>query len=345
MRLTRLIYSDPQEGYYHITSRIAFKLFVLNEDEKEHFVKLLRWLSQVYFVRVATYSIMTNHFHIILQMIPPTEISDAEIESRFQLYYNSGKSDDTVERFYIPQEAEAYRKRWADLSRFIQDLKQRFSRWYNRHNDNKGTIWSSRFKSVMLESSRALLSCMVYVELNSVRAGIVQRPEDYQYCGFNAFLEGGHKSIWLYSDSLKEAMPELRQALSKGVFHDLARNGDLSYLYLRRYHELIYRSGVDSAYKAGCIPDEVADESLTAPFTGSDKLFFNRRIRYFTDGVILGSKTFVDEKFHEFRYFFNTNRQKEGQVINYRTRKENIIAPDEHLLHLFSIRSFYKKNG
>ena len=88
----------------------------------------------------------------------------------------------------------------------MQDLKQRFSRWYNRQHDGFGTTWAERFKSVMLQSDKALLACMVYVDLNSVRAGISSFPENYRYCGLSHYLTGGNASEWLDYESLETAL-------------------------------------------------------------------------------------------------------------------------------------------
>ena len=58
-------------------------------------------------------------------------------------------------------------------------------------------FWAERFKSVLLGGPRALLTCLVYVELNAVRAGIVNSPEDYRYCGLHHYVAGGRILEWL----------------------------------------------------------------------------------------------------------------------------------------------------
>ena len=61
-RLSRLKYSNPEEGYYHVISRTVLQHYLLGETEKEFFQKLLKKLSQVYFVRVATFAVLSNHY-------------------------------------------------------------------------------------------------------------------------------------------------------------------------------------------------------------------------------------------------------------------------------------------
>ncbi len=76
---------------------------------------------------------------------------------------------------------ERLRRRLGSLSRFVQELKQTSSRWYNKRYNRKGTLWSERFKGIIVERGESQLVCSTYIDLNSVRAGIVQRPEDYRW--------------------------------------------------------------------------------------------------------------------------------------------------------------------
>ncbi len=59
-RLSRIKFSDPEEGYYHVISRTVQQEFILHEKGKEYFMKLLKKLSQVYFVRVAAFALLSN---------------------------------------------------------------------------------------------------------------------------------------------------------------------------------------------------------------------------------------------------------------------------------------------
>ena len=69
-------------------------------------------------------------------------------------------------------------------------------------------------------------------------------------------------------------------------------------------------------------------------------LSFMRRIRYFSDGVLLGSKSFCEDKFNEFRSYFQTKRDRTGKLISTKHKKKKVSAPEGNLLHLHSIRSF-----
>ena len=329
-RIARLKFRDPKSGYYHVTSRTVLKSFLVDEVGKEYLLKLLKKLSQVYFVRVVTFAIMSNHFHLIVQMVPAEEISEEELKRRFELYYNEGK----LKRNHRPYQKlyeDELRKRWSDLSCFVQDLKQRFSRWYNRRQDGHGHVWSERFKSVLVQGERALLACMVYLELNSVRAGMVKHPEDYRFCGLSHMLTGGRAAKWLDLEILEQVLASVQSA------SDQVTSTASS---LKRYLEIIYKAGlVDRQGKASLSESEV-ERAFDTDFEGAEILSFRRRIRYFTEGVMLGSQSFCTEKFQEFRTYFQTKREREGQLIKYGQRGKRMAAPGNHLLHLHSIRTF-----
>src|SRR5690606_30232061 len=83
-------------------------------------------------------------------------------------------------------------KRFCDLSAFVKELKERFSRWFNKHHERRGTLWMERFKSVLVEDGDALRTMALYIDLNPVRAGLVEDPKDYRWTGYGE-ASGGSK--------------------------------------------------------------------------------------------------------------------------------------------------------
>ncbi len=74
----------------------------------------------------------------------------------------------------------------------MKELKQWISRVYNKEHNRKGTLWEERFWSCLLEdSAETLTSVAAYIDRNAVRAGIVERSEDYRWCGY-AEAHAGH---------------------------------------------------------------------------------------------------------------------------------------------------------
>ena len=328
-RIARLKFKNPEEGHYHIIARtIMKKEYLLEEGEKEYLLKLMKWLSQVYFVKVQSFIFMSNHIHIICQMIPPEKISDKELKERFELYYNAGKPK-KKHRKLLKIEHAYYRMRFGEISNFIGDLKQRFTRWYNGKHNNHGHFWCERFKSVMLNGDRALLACMVYVELNAIRAGIVKRPEEYRYSGLYHFVTGGRASEWLDFKTLIYLM-------SRPDSNDTSIHRDV----LIRYLKLIYEEGMVERYRKVSIGKKKGNKAIKSDFEGSHLLSFDRRISYFSNGLILGSKEFCESKFREFRSYFKTKKNRTANLLRARYKKHSYSAPEGSLLHFHTIRTY-----
>ncbi|AEH45536.1 hypothetical protein Thein_1678 [Thermodesulfatator indicus DSM 15286] len=253
-RIPRLLTNHPKAAY-HVISRTALPGHdVLGDEEKDYLLNLIRWLSQVYFVEVYGFAIMGNHFHLLCRMLPENQFSDEEVVRRIKLYYQGKRKV-----FVYEELITKWRSRLASLSRYIQDLKQRFSRWYNRRYERKGYFWSDRFKSVIIETGEALLNCLAYIELNPVRVGIVDKPEDYRWCslGYRARLGTGENFM-----TLNLGLPSYANKSEKERF--------------RLYREFVYRKGG----------------------LGESKKFnkakeFTYRSRYFTESLIIGSKQFI----------------------------------------------------
>ena len=82
-----------------------------------------------------------------------------------------------------------------DLAVFIKEVKQRFSSLYNKSHERYGTLWAERFKSVLVEGSlSALRTVAAYIDLNPVRAGLVEDPKDYRFCGYAEALAGARQA-------------------------------------------------------------------------------------------------------------------------------------------------------
>ena len=190
------------EAFYHVVSRIANKAFLLNNDEKkEVFVNMLHRAAEFSGVDVITYVVMDNHFHLCVRVskregeVPENEIMRrvgvlygedrrAALEKRLAGYREEG--DDIA----VAAELEKLRARMGDLSEFMKTLKQRVSQWYNSNYSHEGTLWSGRFKSVLVEDGRYLHNLIAYIHGNPIRAGIVTRAADYKWSAPGAAAKG-----------------------------------------------------------------------------------------------------------------------------------------------------------
>ena len=160
---------------YHIMSRTIWQDFLIKDKDKEQFMILLSWLSKTYFVETKAFNILDNHFHLLINIHVPEDVSELEIENRFDNYYQNKKN-------YNPNEREKLLDRFGDLSCFMKDVKERFAKYINKKNNRKGHFWSGRFKSKILKTDEQLFTCIQYIDLNAVRANIVKYAHDYKFC-------------------------------------------------------------------------------------------------------------------------------------------------------------------
>ena len=195
------------QSFYHCVSRVVDRQFIFQttghgSPEAERFVLLMRRLEAFSGVRVLTYALMSNHFHLLCEVPQAQELSEAELLERIQAGYGPARRQALDQQLaHLRQEPDGadqiqrllqpYRTRLFDLSIFIKELKGRFAQWYNRRHGRYGVLWAERFKSVLLEGGEALAAVAAYIELNAVRAGLCVDPKDYRYCGYAEALAKG----------------------------------------------------------------------------------------------------------------------------------------------------------
>ena len=123
-RIPRIFVKGPEVAY-HVISRTALDGFVLGPQEKDYLLSLFRRLSSVFFVEVFGFCIMGNHFHLLCRMLPHENFSDDEVIYRVKRYYGDRREIENLP----PGKILYWRNRLSDLSRYVQEIKQRFSRW------------------------------------------------------------------------------------------------------------------------------------------------------------------------------------------------------------------------
>ncbi len=82
------------------------------------------------------------------------------------------------------------------LSRLMQFLGRLYVRHFNYTYSRSGTLFEGRFKTCIVQESRYLLTCLRYMELNPVRAGIVKDPGDYRWSSYRAHAFGINARLW-----------------------------------------------------------------------------------------------------------------------------------------------------
>ena len=315
---------------YHCISRVVDRRFVLKDAERETFRMFMRMQEKFTGCRVLTYCVMSNHFHLLLEVPPVPEggISDETLLKRLKALY----SDAFVAA--VAKELEDARKegdaalageiharftyRMHDLSEFMKTLLQRFTRWFNREQNRCGTLWEQRYKSVIVESGVAARTIAAYIDLNPVRAGMVGDPADYRWSGYGEAIGGGKKGNGKKArDGLILAVrnPEAGDQIPEGAWKEVSRiyRRALGMAFGRKTSNLKIQTSskrLDALTKNTAEMLESEDNETVLHDLGMAGML-RKRIRYFTDGAVIGSKAFVNEAFAGARGRF-TERRRDG---------------------------------
>jgi REP element-mobilizing transposase RayT len=306
MRKARIV--EEMAAYYHVVSRVVGRERLFDAaEERERFTKTMRQVEGFSGVQVLAFAVLGNHFHILLYVPEWQEVDDRQLERRMRFLYPDGRvhefmaglaalreagQNDTAERLKRP-----YVQRMYNLAEFVKTLKQRVSIGYNRRHNRVGTLWEERYKSVLLDGEvGALKAVAAYIDLNPVRAGLVSDPKDYRFSSYGEAMGGS-----------KLAREGLGQVVGGGESDWTAVSGEYrQLLYIKGESRGITESG--SPVRAG-----YSEEQVKGVMAARGKLPLNEilrcRVRYFTDGVILGSRVFVEDQYRKRRGLFSEKRE------------------------------------
>ncbi len=318
---------------YHCVSRVVDRRFVFAERECEAFRMFLRMYENFSGCRVLSYCIMSNHFHLLLE-VPPMAgggLSDEVLLRRLAALYSdaivAGVAVELVEARKSGAEGGAaeiharFTYRMHDLSEFMKGLLIRFTRWFNRTHARTGTLWEERFKSVIVESGVAARTIAAYIDLNPVRAGMVKDPADYRWSSYGEAVGGGAKG------NGKKARKGLVRAYlcDQCVGFEAEKWPEVSRLYRRLMGlALAKKSGrtVVSSSAKGLGQSTVHTAEMLASGDNGTILrdlglakMLHCRVRYFTDGAVIGSKEFVNEAFASARERFGPKRKDGARAM------------------------------
>lgn len=323
----RILGAENTDACYHVMSRTTGGDRLFDAEDKEALRRTMRKMAVFTGVKLLTWCILDNHFHVLIR-VPNRgkylrRFDDKEGEEKgagedrlmthlSTLYSKAymlklrgelawmrerGMEAD-VEKFL-----EKYRRRFCDLSIYVKEVKERFSRWFNRKYDRKGTLWMSRFKSVLVEDGEALRTMSAYIDLNSVRAGIVADPKDYRWCGYAEAVAGS-----------KQARRGLCWVMGKPL-DSWAKHGSWYRCWLMIDGEEVEESKADHVKARVGIPQEKVKEVLGkgGRLTMSEQLL--SRVSYFTEGAAIGSQAFIETVFERNRSKFGPSRKRAAKPI------------------------------
>jgi REP element-mobilizing transposase RayT len=290
-------------------ARIIEKRPLLGRAEKEMLRRLMRKYADFCGLRIFTYSFLNTHTHLLVGVPERVDIDDAELERRLKLIYKPLEVKQITEQIQelrsqgLEHAAEAFKRRYTyrmyDLSEFFKTLQWTFSTWYNRRHGRCGTFWNERFKSVLVEGSeQALMATAAYIDLNAVRAGLVTDPKNYRFSGYGEAMGGG------------KAAREGLKALTE-VYGIYAPWGKVRGMYRRWLYACGRRRLGDEVQGEASRPG-FSLEQVQMVLNANGELplpeLLRCRVRYFTEGMAIGSREFVEQVFRQHRDRFSSKR-------------------------------------
>jgi len=178
--------------YYHCINRCIRRSYLCGDDKfsgnnfdhrRTWLVDRIKLLASIFSIDIAAYAIMSNHYHLVLKVSRDDALnwSDEEVISRWYKLYNgcvlidrylAGEKLSKAYLLKVTDIVNEWRYRLFDISWFMRNLNEFIARKANAEDKCTGRFWEGRFKSQALLDETALLSCMMYVDLNPIRSGI-----------------------------------------------------------------------------------------------------------------------------------------------------------------------------
>ena len=271
-----------KSAYYHIINRVAGPkdYYPFDDVSKEKAFHFLEEVLAFYRHEVISFTMMGNHYHLIVYA--PIDLLDPiQTSKRHNDYYQGRVAE------LNPNQIERYQKvasKMINISELMKAFQQKLAVWYNRTHNRRGPLWADRFKHTILEGkdfNSALWICTKYCELNPVRAGLTDHPSNYRFCSWGKYKgKGKHPFEATFIKHMRKAFGERAKPWSK---KQLFREFDVE---LAR--TIAYEKGENSALIKAAMADARAGDRM--------KVQFLRKSRYWSQGLAIGTKTFVIEK-------------------------------------------------
>jgi putative transposase len=320
----RRVKFEDRATCYHVMSRTVNGEFLFGPTEKEAFRRMMWRMSAFSGVEILTYVVMDNHFHILTKVPDRSkwlrkfegEGGEARLLKHLAEVY-SKKFLEQLRREIatfreqgneraVEELLARFKKRFCDVSLFVKELKERFSRWFNKQNGRRGTLWMDRFKSVLVDGEAALATMSAYIDLNPVRAGIVEDPMLYEWSGYGEAVSGSRRA---------------RRGLCKAL--NLPQDS-WEGRGLARYRVFLFDEGLSvepktvsegkgikkrRGIKRAARMKVIEDKGELPPMLG-----LRKRVASFSNGVAIGGQDFVKKVAAQYRIDFDRKKERRPQL-------------------------------
>lgn len=279
-------------GVYHCISRCVRRAYICgfdlltqrNYDHRQLWIyEKIQELPSIFAIEVFACAVLSNHYHIVIRVNPDEaqSWSDEEVVRRWDKLYSvrkaltgmKGDLDDEIMRMALekPDWIAEWRARLSSISWFMKQINEPLARLANKEDGCKGRFWEGRFKCQHLADESAVLACMVYVDLNPIRAGIAETPETSDYTSIQErvkiFQEKNSKKLCVQNSELPQETANSEIRYSNPLANWLTPVSDIRIgngkkgwvLSLDEYLKLVDETGhCLKQGKRGVIPKELA---------------------------------------------------------------------------------------
>lgn len=275
----RDVLSDSEIQVVHCVSRCVRRGYLCGRDaltgrdyghRREWIRRRLEFLAGVFGIDVLGFSVMTNHLHVVLRSRPDVvrQWTDEQVARRWLNLFPVRRNKDGSPAEPNDAELQALvadteklserRRRLSNISWFMRCTSEVIARLANAEDECTGRFWEGRFKAQVLPDEAAIAACMVYVDLNPVRAGMASTPEESHFTSaqeriadlrtaitsskaelLNALIEHGPRAGWLAPIELEPQNTMGREQLSGRR----ASNSGCVFLSLQEYLRLLDWTG------------------------------------------------------------------------------------------------------
>ncbi len=268
-----------RDAFYHLRTHVAGEEGEFPLDKplaRGQLTSMMQWYSSAYCCDVAAFNVMGTHYHMDVKFEKFRSLGRKELMRRAKLMYPNSQAH--LKR-WKDEDWEIFEKRVFNVSELMRNLNGGFATWYNKQYQRKGHFWGDRFKSTWLTDQQQMQNCMLYIDLNPVRAGIVEVPGDWE--GSSIFLRERGKDYWL--TPLNELFPAAED-----------RNKDLMNYRARLIHRGSRPTRKNIRENDAIISQEILNQEIAAGFE-TPGAYLERR-RYLIDGLIVGNEDLIQQE-------------------------------------------------
>jgi REP element-mobilizing transposase RayT len=302
-----------EAAFYHLFNRVAgdptdypFR----RRRNARRFFSFFEFYLRLYFCRMASFELMGNHYHCVIQFEAVRKLSREELQQRARMRF--GRHWQLKTQNWSRSRWKRFNRELFDVSCFMHHVNGEFAKWFNRREGRRGPFWADRFKNPQLLDEQALQNAILYTELNAVRAGLVKRPESYRWG--SAYWRWARKKTDLLIP-LEELFPADGQMDSYQIYRAL----------------LYHRGAVATKEGQAVIPASIKRREQEWGFAQEGIL--RQRLRFITDGIAIGGQQPVRALLkmyrEEGRYLRRKNPipQLGGLLFSLREQRSHAFSP------------------